>query len=134
MSLLFVVLFSVASFGDWYWVDVVANTGTQKIPVGIKWKMLHFEVLAWKASPRNDSWDLTEGHLGSMPFVTSSKHHLRSAGKWNVSLISGSSDVKDYNNGRWYRVSWGSAHRRNIFPTEDSVILPAYFSITLLPL
>jgi len=134
MSLLFVVLFSVQTIADWYYVDAIANTGTQVIPQGIKWSMLHFEVLGWKENPQHDSWDWTEGYLGRLPFITSSNHHLRSTGNWNAWLISGSKDVRDYNTGLWYRVSWGSAYRHNIFPTENSIILPVYFQITLLPL
>ena len=134
MSLLFVVLFSVQTIADWYYVDVIANTGTQKIPRGIEWGMIRLEALAWKGNPQHDSWDFVDGYLGRLPFIASTSHHLRSRGKWNAWLISGSTDLRDYDNGRIYRVSWGSAYRHNIFPTENSIILPAYFSIILLPL
>ena len=137
-SLLLVALLSLPSLADYYYVDLEAYTGSQYVPEGIWWGMLRMHALVREhTDPSNDSYAAKIGYLGRMPdYIASTSHYLPSnpSGRWTVNVPSGSTVIRDYNTGLYWRVSWGSAYRYDMYDTENILVLPVYFAITLLPL
>ena len=141
-SLLLVVLLSGSARADWYYVNAVADTGSQTVPEGIRWSMLHFRTVVWESytSGPNDSWDYNDGYLGRVPYVTYTTHYLPSnpSGRWSAWLFSGSQRIRDFYTNRYYRVSWPATSAFNIpaidpnswpWPIPNTVVLPIRFTI-----
>ncbi len=100
---------SAVSAAEWFYVDVKIKVQNAP-PSGILWAILYMDVDAWEeGNAGNVFHNRIYPSLGSN--VIYSNHLLQgSPAVWNAWVAPGSQRVRDYNDEKYYLVTWPSFH------------------------